>query len=394
MFVKNALPVPSLDAQNASDALKKIILQKIIANHHWLPFADFMNALLYTPNLGYYAGGAHKFGASGDFITAPEISPLFAQCVAKQAAQIFVKSAANVLEIGAGSGQFALDFLLSLEKENIALTSYQILELSGELAARQRDKITKEAPQFLPFVTWISALPNNFCGLIFANEVVDAMPVHLFVNGENGVLERGVAIENSAQNAQFIWADKAPSKEVKEEAARLCQKYELPQNYVSEINLIAKDWLKSLANSLKQGAILLIDYGFSEREFYHPARVSGTLMCHYRHHSHIDPFYLPGLQDVTTHVDFTALANAAFASDLEVSAYTNQANFLINCGILASLEYIEKTSEQIAYAKTVGAVQKLISPAEMGELFKVILLTKNMDESFAGFTQNDLLMTL
>ena len=343
-----------------------------------------MSEVLYTPGLGYYSGGARKFGADGDFITAPELTPAFAQTLATQAAQIMAASAPQILEAGAGSGRLAADLLLELELRGALPERYAILELSGELRERQRQSIAATAPHLLGRVEWLDRLPARFDGLVLANELLDALPAHLVRWTAGGILERGVALEAG----RFVWADRPAQGEVLARAAVLAEECIPGDDYLSEIGLAVRGWTASWADILGCGALLLIDYGFPRREFYHPQRHEGTLMCHYRHHAHPDPFYLPGLQDVTVHVDFTAVAEAGTEAGLEFYGYTNQATFLFNCGLT---EVMARTpSEDMRrYLPLSNAVQKLISPAEMGELFKVIALGKGIAAPLAGFLRGD-----
>ena len=377
------LPQPDSDALAYSEALKRRIAGEIAAAGGWIGFDRFMELALYAPGMGYYSGGAHKFGAAGDFVTAPEITPLFSQALAAQAVQIMALSAPQIIEVGAGSGRLAADLLLELEQRGALPERYAILELSGELRERQRKTIEQRAPHLLSRVVWLDRLPEHFDGLVLANELLDAMPVHLVVWGEEAICERGVASENEG----FVWCDQPASGRVLERAQALTNEYSLPPGYLSEINLAATDWTASWASILGKGALLLIDYGFPQHEYYHPQRDSGTLMCHYRHQAHTDPFFLPGLQDITAHVDFTALAEAGFDAGLDFIGYTTQAAFLLNCGLAELMARV--SSDDLRYLPQAQAAQKLLSPAEMGELFKVIALGKGLGEPLLGFAQGD-----
>ncbi len=378
------LPQPDTDALAYSAALKLRIGTEIESAGGWIGFDRFMELALYAPGMGYYSGGAHKFGAAGDFITAPEISSLFSQTLGAQAAQILDLSAPQIIEVGAGSGRLAADLLLELELRGALPERYSILDLSGELRERQRATISQRAPHLLKRVGWLDRLPEHFDGLVLANELLDAMPVHLVVWGEETILERGVAWENN----EFSWRDRPAEGRVLERAKVLAGEYPLAPGYLSEICLAAADWTASWASILGQGALLLIDYGFPRHEFYHPQRDTGTLMCHYRHQAHIEPFFLPGLQDITAHVDFTAIVEAGFDAGLEFLGYTTQAVFLLNCGLS---EVLGRTpaDDYKRYLPQAQAAQKLISPAEMGDLFKVIALGKGISETLIGFAQGD-----
>ena len=376
-------PLPDVDALAYSEALKRRIADEILAAGGWIGFDRFMELALYAPGMGYYSGGAHKFGAAGDFVTAPEITPLFSQTLAAQAAQIMALSAPQIIEVGAGSGRLAADLLLELEQRKALPEYYGILDLSGELRERQRNTIEQRAPHLLSRVAWLDRLPEHFDGLVLANELLDAMPVHLVVWNEEAICERGVAWENEG----FVWRDQPAFGRVLERAQALAAEYSLPAGYVSEINLAAPDWTASWASILGQGALLLIDYGFPRHEYYHPQRDTGTLMCHYRHQAHTDPFFLPGLQDITAHVDFTALAEAGFDAGLDFIGYITQAAFLLNWGLVELLARVP--SDDLPYLSQAQAAQKLLSPAEMGELFKVIALGKGLGEPLLGFAQGD-----
>jgi SAM-dependent MidA family methyltransferase len=362
------LPAPSPEAAQHSARLTESIRRDIAAQGGWIPFARFMELALYTPGLGYYTAGAHKFGAAGDFITAPELSPLFGRTVARQVAEIMAHSAPHILELGAGSGRLAADMLAELEKLGSLPDSYAILEVSADLRARQQTLLRERLPHLLDRVHWLDALPERFSGAIVANEVLDALPVHLVHWRDSELTERGVA----ANGHGFIWQERVIGDAALLHAAQLIK---VPDDYVSEICLAARGLVNSLAQLLGKGAMLFIDYGFGAREFYHPQRRSGTLMCHYRHHAHDDPFFLPGLQDITAHVNFTDIAECGIDAGLELMGYTSQAFFLINCGIAELLK--DTPPENLrAYLPLSAQLQKLTSPAEMGELFKVIALGK------------------
>jgi SAM-dependent MidA family methyltransferase len=390
MSTKAELPQPSPEAAEASRALHEHIAAEISAAGGWISFARYMELALYTPGLGYYSGGARKFGAAGDFITAPELTPLFAQTLAAQAEQVMRVSVPHVIEAGGGSGALATDLLLALEQRDCLPDSYAILELSGELRARQKETLQKRAPHLLARVSWLDALPEDFSGFVVANEVLDAMPVHLIHWHADVTLERGVTLDKAGN---FAWEERSlPSRLQPQIAAlpSLC-------DYQSEINLAARAWVAAWADILECGALVLIDYGFPRHEYYHPQREQGTLMCHYRHHAHGDPFWLPGLNDITAHVDFTSVAEAGFEAGLDVAGYLSQAGFLINCGlteVLAQASPDALESGRAEYLKQSRAVEKLINPGEMGELFKVIALSKNIAEPLIGFARGDKTHTL
>ncbi|MBU1690279.1 MAG: SAM-dependent methyltransferase [Gammaproteobacteria bacterium] len=371
------LPAPDPAALEYSEKTAALIRGEIDSAGGWIPFSRFMELALYAPGLGYYSAGMHKFGAAGDFVTAPEISALFGQVLAQQAAQVIGLTAGNILEIGPGSGRLAFDLLSELEQLGQLPDRYHLLEVSADLRLRQQHLLARFAPR----VEWLDTLPASFSGLIIGNEVLDAMPVHLVAWGEDGCSERGV----SMQDGQFSWSErKLTSGELYDSAAGL----DVAPGTLSEIGLAARGFIATLAGLLEKGVILMLDYGFGQSEYYHPQRSSGTLMCHYRHYAHDDPFYLPGLQDITSHVDFSAIAETGLAHGLNLLGYTSQAHFLINCGItdLLSRASPEQAS---AYLPLSSQVQKLLNPAEMGELFKAIALGKGLDTALIGFSQGD-----
>jgi SAM-dependent MidA family methyltransferase len=380
------LPTPSTEAAQHSARLVEFIRRDIAAHAGWISFARYMELALYAPGLGYYTAGAHKFGAAGDFTTAPELSPLFGHTVAQQVAEIIASSAPHILELGAGSGKLAADMLSELERVGSLPDSYAILEVSADLRARQQALISGRLPHLLGKVRWLDELPKKFSGAIVANEVLDALPVHLVHWRDSAITERGVTSDEHG----FIWQERAIGDAVLLDAA---QKIKVPEDYVSEICLAAHGLINSLAQRLEQGTMLFIDYGFGAREFYHPQRNSGTLMCHYRHHAHDNPFFLPGLQDITAHVNFTGIAECGIDAGLELIGYTSQAFFLINCGITGLLQ--DTSPEDLReYLPLSAQLQKLTSPAEMGELFKVIALGKNMTKPLSGFARGDLTRSL
>ena len=338
-------------------------------NEHrgWISFARYMELALHEPGLGYYAGGARKFGAGGDFVTAPELGSLFGRTLARQ-----LREFPAILEIGAGSGALAETLLKELDCE------YSILETSAELRDRQQKRLGGK-------VRFLDALPERFSGAIIANEVVDAMPVHAVAWRDAGVMERGVAF----QDGKFLWKEREATGGLRDEA----QKIEVPIPYESEINLAGRAWMRTLAGQVQDGAIFVIDYGFPRAEYYHPQRSMGTLMCHHRHRSHGDVFLEPGGQDITAHVDFSALAGAAREAGLDVLGYATQAQFLVNCGITDVLAEAN-VENALHYAPIAAQAQKLLSPAEMGELFKVLAAGKGVDAPLLGFRSGDRTHTL
>ncbi|CAB1370930.1 class I SAM-dependent methyltransferase [Denitratisoma oestradiolicum] len=385
--MRTQLPEPSADAQDASRALVELIAREIQAAGGWISFARYMELALYAPGLGYYAGGSRKFGEAGDFVTAPELTPLFGQALAVQVAQVLAASAPVVLEAGAGSGRLAADLLLALERMGQPPERYLILELSGELRARQQETLAAEAPHLLERVTWLDALPEGFSGCVVGNEVLDAMPVHALEWSEGGLLERGVAMD---AEGRFIDASRPADAVLREAAADL----PVTAPYRNELSLAARAWTAEWGHRLVRGALLLIDYGLPGHELYHPQRDGGTVRCHYRHRSHDDPYWWPGLSDITSHVDFTAIAEAGHGAGLDVLGYTSQASFLMNCGIAGLLDARRDGAPGAAALRAGGAVNVLLSPNEMGELFKVIALGRGIPMSLVGFIRGDRLHAL
>jgi SAM-dependent MidA family methyltransferase len=365
------LPAPDPDALAASRELRARISAEIADRGGWLSFARYMELALYAPRLGYYSGGARKLGAGGDFVTAPELGRLFARTLARQLAPLR-SGGARVLEFGAGSGALAEGLLEALP------CHYDILEPSPALAARQRERLGARA-------RWIDALPRAFRGIILANEVLDAMPVHALAWRDAGVMERGVIERDGA----LAWEERPAGGEILAAAREL----EIEAPYESELNLAARAWMRALAERLEEGVILVIDYGFPRAEYYHPQRSMGTLMCHYRHHAHGDVFFHPGLQDITAHVDFTALADAAHEAGLDVLGYTSQAQFLVNCGITDVLAEAN-VEDALRYAPLAAEANKLLAPSEMGELFKVLAVGRGVKQPLLGFSRGDRLHTL
>jgi SAM-dependent MidA family methyltransferase len=375
-----SLPEPTPDARAHSDRVADHIRGEIAASGGWIGFARFMELALYAPGLGYYSAGARKLGKAGDFVTAPEISPLYGQTLARQVMQIMQAGFDEVLEVGAGSGALAATLLEELERSGKVPRNYLILELSGDLRERSRDTLAARVPHLLERVAWLNRLPPAFSGVVLGNEVLDAMPVQVVRVQGGRVEEGGVGV----RNGRLDWSWRLASGELLDAARALG----LPEGFRTEIHLAMRGFLRSLAGVLEKGVALFIDYGFPQKEYYHPQRHEGTLMCHYRHHAHADPFFLPGLQDITSHVDFSTVAEAARAGGLEVRGYTSQAQFLVNCGIT---EVMARTpaEDATAFLPLASQANRLMSPAEMGELFKAIALGRGFTEPLVGFREGD-----
>jgi SAM-dependent MidA family methyltransferase len=391
MALTPSLPAPGPDAVAASQQLQAVIAAEIRACGGWISFARYMELALYAPGLGYYSGGAHKFGdfaSGGDFVTAPELTPLFGAALASQVAQIMAGSESTVMEVGAGSGRLAVDLLRGLAGLDALPERYEILELSGTLRARQQETLAREVPQWLARVHWLDELPEHISGCVVGNEVLDAMPTHQVRWSAAGVFEGGVALDAGV----LVAAERPAPPALCAAATEITGLPDADAGELSaEISLAVRAWIGELARRLKRGGLLLIDYGMSRRELYQPGRGGGSIRCHYRHHVHDDPFWFPGLSDITSHVDFTAVAEAGFGAGLEVAGYANQASFLINCGLgeLMQAEVgVGATAADEAY-KTQAAIQRLISPNEMGELFKVIALTRGVALPLRGFAMGD-----
>jgi SAM-dependent MidA family methyltransferase len=380
---QSSLPLPGADGLQHSQKLIDHIKAAIDQAGGQISFHDYMQMVLYAPGLGYYSAGSIKLGEAGDFITAPELSPLFSRCLARQCAQVLAVSADyNLLEFGAGSGRMAADILLTLERLQQLPNHYYILELSGELRQRQQQTLEQMAPHLLQRVSWLQQLPDQFSGVILANEVFDAMPVHLLHKQGKQIFECYVTYDEDGFRFQQVVV-------VDEELHSRVQPWleQWPEQYTTEINLDGEAWINSLADIMQQGVILAIDYGFPAREYFHPQRSQGTLMCHYRHYSHDDVFFYPGLQDITAHVNFTALAEAALASGLTVEGYTTQAYFLMANALEQEMQLIQEQQELL---KASQAVKRLTLPHEMGELFKVIAFGKDYEGSLQGFAWQDM----
>lgn len=376
MTTTSKLPVPDDVAKHHSDKLVAKIKQSIQAAGGKISFADYMNLCLYTPGLGYYSAGSHKIGSGGDFTTAPEVSPLFSRCLAHHIKDVLIQLPhGDILEFGAGNGKMAIDILLELQQLNSLPKHYFIIEASADLRQKQQQTIQTVIPQLVDRIQWLDQLPSEFNGVIVANEVCDAMPVHVLHFADNAVKERYVQL-NSDDN--FEWCeDKVSSKELLEQAKNI-QGLIGDEDYITEVNLQAEAWLNSIAESLKQGAMFIIDYGYPANSYYHPDRDNGTLMCYYQHHGHDDVFFLPGLQDITAHVNFSALAQTAFDKELDVAGFQTQADFLIAGGIteLASAN----SSDELSLFKQSAEIKRLTLPSEMGETFKILSLTQNLDQ--------------
>ena len=349
-----------------------------------LPFDRYMAMALYEPGLGYYVNGLHKFGASGDFVTAPEQGALFAAAIARQVDEVasWLNEDYTLLEPGAGSGALARDLLGALQ---VKPQRYLILEPSAALRAVQRATLATLPAELADRVEWIATPPDEpFAGLIVANEVMDALPVAIFETGPDGPLERCVSVRGE----RLDWVRAAPRPRLAAAVQRLEQGLgrRLPNGYVSEICLDLPGWLDTLTRPLQRGAVLLIDYGYPRAEYYLPERAAGTLVCHYRHRAHFDPFVWPGLTDLSAFVDFSACAEAGAACGLELAGFTTQADFLL---AQRTHEAIEAAENERSRLRLAGEFKRLVMPGEMGEKFKLIGFTRGLDQPLAGFVESD-----
>jgi SAM-dependent MidA family methyltransferase len=381
--VLDTLPEPTAAASARSLKLQHLIGQRLQNSpYHWMGFDEFMRMALYEPSLGYYAASEQPIGHWGhdgsDFVTAPEMTSLFGLTIAQPIAQVLRLSAPRVLEFGAGTGKLAADVLNALGD---TCDEYWIMEVSAAMQARQRETLQRLSPDHCHKVRWLTTLPTSFSGCMLGNEVLDAMPVKCAEKSAAGWLERGVCLDSAGQ---FTWALR-PLIDVP-----ACLPGSVNESYLTEFSPTVEGFVHTLAQCLERGAALFLDYGFPQRELYHPQRSQGTLMCHYRHRAHDNPLIYVGLQDITAHVNFTVVAEAALQGGAEHEGYTTQARFLMNCGItqhLAALPELQRWREA-------AAAQKLLSEAEMGELFKVIGFSKGLSEPMLGFGAGDRSHTL
>jgi SAM-dependent MidA family methyltransferase len=376
------LPAPPAAAQALSAELERHIGATIEASGGWISFARYMELALYAPGLGYYSAGSTKLGGAGDFVTAPELTPLFARTLARQVADLIDTGLSEIIEVGAGSGALAADLLQALAAMDRLPQRYSILELSADLRERQRTRICQVAPHLAKRVQWIELLPRAAKAIVLANEVLDAIPAHVIRRHHGAIEELGVRLGAARDKLEREY--RRAHGALLAAAAAL----DLPDGYETEVNLAARAFTRTLGAAISRGAVLFIDYGFPAAEYYHRERSGGTLMCHYRHHAHDDPFVLIGLQDITAHVDFSAIADAAVDAGMDVLGFTSQAQFLVNCGITEILGDASPDDVR-SYAPLVAHAQKLLAPSEMGELFKVLALGRGVSEPLRGFASGD-----
>lgn len=370
MNIDSTLPLPGKDAQAHSARVVAHVRDQIAKRGGFIPFSRYMELVLYAPGLGYYVAGTRKFGADGDFVTGPELTPLYGAALARQVQAIFaVARGRTIVELGAGSGALAGSLLDALATRDAAPERYGILEVSPELRVRQQATIAARAPAQATRVEWLDRLPEAIDGAVVMNEVLDAVPPRLVARKGGRWLELGVTWRDGALRSAERPLDD-------ERLATLsAARFPADGDYASEVNPAAEALVTTIARRVASGALVVVDYGFPRHEYYHPQRREGTLVGHYRHRVHADPFLWPGLSDLTAHVDFTAIAEAGERGGADVTGFATQTSLLVGCGILDLLASVGPP-DSAGYLRAAAAVQKLVSPAEMGELFKVMLLSK------------------
>jgi len=378
---------PDGAAAEHSRRLATLIRQEMDARGGLLPFDRFMELALYAPGLGYYVSGARKLGAGGDFVTAPEISPLFGRCLAAQCREVMDRlEGGDVMEIGAGSGALAEHVLTELELQSALPERYLILEISPELRERQRSLLAQRLPRLSERIRWLDRLPEGFQGVVLANEVLDAMPVHRF-RIETGGKPMEIFVRPRDDGWEELTA--VPVSPGLEAAVRALQSEGLAiaPGYVSEINLRLAPWLDALYGATERSLVILIDYGYVRTEYYRDDRRGGTLMCHHRHLAHTDPYRSLGLQDITAHVDFSAAAEGGLTAGFGLGGYTTQAHFLIGCGLDRLLAEAVSRPDSM---NVLAAARQLVLPQAMGERFRVLGLEKGVAGPWRGFAVRDL----
>ena len=382
------LPDLTADQARHSAAVARAVSAAIEAQAGWLAFDDYLRIVLYAPGLGYYSAGSVKFGPGGDFVTAPELSGLYARCLASQCAPVLRAVGGDVLELGAGTGRLAAGVLTRLAELEQLPRHYYILEVSADLRVRQSETLEGLPAALRSRVAWLDALPATpITGVVLANEVADALPFQRFVIDAEALYQRGVGLSDEAA---LVDADRPASAALRAELGRMAPNG-WPRRYLSELCPMLGPWVAAIAEALSRGAVFLIDYGLPRHEYYHPQRNRGTLRCHFRHRAHDDPLLYPGLQDITAWVDFTRVAEAAVDAQLEVAGFCTQAAFLLANGIEAELAAASNTMER---ARLASQARVLLLPGEMGERFKVMALTRGFDEPLCGFAYQDLRRSL
>jgi SAM-dependent MidA family methyltransferase len=390
---RSILPPLSVEEQQHSAAVASRLQEAIVAAGGGLSFERFMELALYAPGLGYYSAGSTKFGAAGDFVTAPEISDTFSRCVAAQCAEVLARSGTagagtEIMELGAGTGRMAAVILQALAAAGVLPDRYAILEVSADLAQRQRERMSALPASLRERVVWLDELPRRpINGVILANEVLDALPVQRFVLGAEGALELSVGV--APDGIGFVERAGAPAAALADAASAVLRELPepLPVGYSSEICLRVEPWISGVSACLGRGLMLLFDYGLPRSHYYHPQRVSGTLQCHFKQFAHDDPYINLGVQDITAWVDFTRVAEAGLAAGLDVAGFCTQAAFLLATGIDRLVAAAVGTVDQ---ARLAGEARRLLMPGEMGESFKVMALTRDYGAGLSGFGLQDL----
>jgi SAM-dependent MidA family methyltransferase len=408
------LPSLSPDEERHSQAAQALIRERLVAAGGWLSFEQFMELALYAPGFGYYSAGSVKMGAGGDFVTAPEVSDLFSRCVARQCADILAETGGEILELGAGTGRMAATILQSLATLGVLPDRYAILEVSADLADRQRTRIQQLPAELRDRVVWLDRLPETpVRGVLLANEVLDALPFRRFVVSGGGLRELGVGLEADS----FVWREKpggspadAPASHERGAADTSASQHRAPDafvaagnalmgelpfpladGYISEICLRVEPWIASVSQCLEQGMLLLFDYGLPRAHYYHPQRTDGTLRCYFKQRAHDNPFTNIAVQDITAWVDFTRVGEAALNANLEVAGFATQAAFLLGTGIEALTAEPQDVADR---ARLAGEARRLLLPGEMGESFKVMALCRNLQQPLRGFAHQDLRTSL
>lgn len=402
------MPPPSPEEEEHSRAVSGLIGERVRAAGGWIPFEQFMELALYAPGLGYYSAGSVKLGPGGDFVTAPEVSDLFSRCVARQCAQVLGEGG-EILELGAGTGRMAAAILKSLAAGGKLPARYAILEVSADLAERQKERLGALPREIRERVVWLDRLPERpIDGVILANEVLDALPCRRFTLRDGAVRELGVAVDDgnvaagaasttsmtsredaSEHGPLIVEREHAPEAELASSCAALVQELStpLPEGYTSEVCLRVAPWIAGVGACLGRGLMLLFDYGLPRAHYYHPQRTEGTLRCHFKQRVHDDPYINIGVQDITAWVDFTRVAEAAVASGLDVAGFCTQAAFLLATGLE---QLLGECGDPVQHARLAGEARRLLLPGEMGEAFKVMALTRELDGALQGFALQDL----
>jgi len=375
------LPQPTIEATAHSAIVTDMVRQYIKKAGGMLPFDVYMNLVLYEPGLGYYVTGTQKFNELGDFTTAPELGSLFGRCLARQVAEVLRRlGRGSILEVGPGTGALASVLLEELEVLDVMPEEYVLLELSPELKDRQQRYLSNHSRNYFDKCKWIETLPSDWTGIVLANEVIDAFPVSLFRSKSERAMVGHVYEREDA--LALCWDDKEHS----ELGDSIAKAHNLPEGYISEYSARARAWAMTISSILSSGLILIIDYGYPAREYYHPDRTNGTLMCHYKHRFHTDPFWYPGIQDITTHVDFSAISAVCLESGCELAGFSTQEAFLLSLGIT---DFVENLRDPYQLAVASHEIQQLTLPAAMGHTFKVLGLTKQLEGPLSGFSLRD-----